>query len=245
MQESRKRNTCSEVSVTNEKKNKTLRLSDDVKPLSLELSSEEKINRKAESDATEKEESDDSDESDEEEETKNTDTTNQQIDCNKHVLFPIVFTDGYVQHEMQDPFTYGLAKKRNWWITAPVNWGKTKWVTITLGGTRCFVVSHDDDNRWKYYQHEKIIIFDDVIPTRRGDLAMLERSYFISQRIGNIRRHFHHNVNFIVLSTMTIEQAYCNMPGEWDFIKARFTEIVCTRPYCGNPWLPQKQSERS
>jgi hypothetical protein len=157
----------------------------------------------------------------------------QKCKIARDIAFPIVFVDGKSAYSMNNPMMDCAQKQRSWWITGPVNWGKTRWLRDVLYGTKCFLVLHNDESRWDNYEHEQIIVFDDVVPTRRGDLAMLEQCIFTSQRTpGNTKRNLGDNVSFIVLSKLTIEEAYANLKNEWDFIKARFIEIICQGSEC-------------
>lgn len=147
--------------------------------------------------------------------------------------FPITFHGGGHNQEYQlvDPDKGG--KNRSWWIMAPSGWGKSEWIQDTLGDKLVFFAGADKETRWEGYEKEKIVIFDDIIPTWADMSQMLQKCRFVGQpvpgktRYNRVFRQKGCNLSFIVLSNKTIEQAYDVCPDLWPQIKQRFTEIIC------------------
>lgn len=53
-------------------------------------------------------------------------------------------------------------KKRNWWIRAPPDFGKTREFNALFKGKRAYWIRGNLAERWEDYDHEEVIIYDDA-----------------------------------------------------------------------------------
>lgn len=132
-------------------------------------------------------------------------------------------------------------KKRSWWIVAPPNAGKTRWINKTFKGTRIYC-----PRMGKYpfegYKDQDIIIYDDRSGVTFEEFADVLNTWDITHPVfGEVRFttqnwKLGHTRSIIVLSNKTIEESLPDT--DWNRMKKRFIQII-------NPTLldPDEMSE--
>lgn len=145
----------------------------------------------------------------------------------KPVSYPIRLECADKSYEMLAPDP--SVKKRSWWIVAPPNAGKTRWINKTFANTSIYV-----PRMGKYpfegYGNQDIIIYDDRKGVSFEEFSdVLNTWMFLHPVFGEVRFvtqnwRMGHSRNVIVLSNKTIEES---MPEEdWVRMKKRFIQIV-------------------
>lgn len=120
-------------------------------------------------------------------------------------------------------------KKRNWWIVAPPNAGKTRWLNKTFAG-QCIYSPRTGKYPFEGYLDQDIIVYDDRDGVSFAEFASVLNTWDIVQPVaGEVRYNVQnwklgHTRSIIVLSNKTIEQS---MPeDDWQRMKKRFMQIV-------------------
>nr|WAE42227.1 MAG: replication associated protein [Cressdnaviricota sp.] len=159
----------------------------------------------------------------------------------KAVQFPIKLVTAEATYEMIKPDPAN--KKRNWWIVAPPNTGKTRWIQNTFAGTKVWTPRL---GKYPYegYDGEEIIIYDD-----RGKVSFEEYSNVLNTY--KVRTPVYGEVRFrtqdwpvnttrsiIVLSNLKIEDSFQDadsalMDLNIKRMKKRFIQII--NPVLINP----------
>lgn len=144
------------------------------------------------------------------------------------IKYPIVLqcTDGF-KYEMQAP--NASIKKRHWWIVAPPNTGKTRWVNYTFANQRIYFPRL---GKYPYegYRNQDIIIYDDRSGVTFDEFSDACNVWNIPKPIyGEVRFttqdwKIGHARNIIVLSNLTIEEYF--QQHDWSRMKKRFIQIV-------------------
>lgn len=135
-------------------------------------------------------------------------------------------TDGKI-YEMHRPNP--ATKKRNWWIVAPPNAGKTRWVNKTFARQKVYC-----PRMGKYpfegYRDQDIIIYDDRKEVTFEEFSDVANTWDIRKPVfGEVRFRtqdwkLSHSRNIIVLSNKTIEEAM--KEEDHQRMKKRFIQIV-------------------
>lgn len=120
-------------------------------------------------------------------------------------------------------------KKRNWWIVAPPNAGKTRWINKTFKNTNIYC-----PRMGKYpfegYRDQDIIIYDDRTNVSFEEFSDVLNTWdFLHPIYGEIRFvtqdwKLGHTRNVIVLSNKTIEESLPE--SDHNRMKKRFIQIV-------------------
>jgi len=120
-------------------------------------------------------------------------------------------------------------KKRSWWIVAPPNAGKTRWLNKTFARQKIYC-PRTGPYPFEGYLDQDIIIYDDREGVSFSEFASVLNTWEIIQPVaGQVRYNVQnwkigHTRSVIVLSNKTIEQS---MPEEdWQRMKKRFIQIV-------------------
>lgn len=120
-------------------------------------------------------------------------------------------------------------KKRNWWIVAPPNAGKTRWLNRTFAGQRIWA-PRTGPYPFEGYGDEDIVVYDDRTGVSFAEFASVLNTWDIIMPVaGQVRYNVQnwklgHTRSVIVLSNKTIEQS---MPEEdHQRMKKRFIQIV-------------------
>ncbi len=87
--------------------------------------------------------------------------SDRRFELRPDVQFPIRLPGGHVQHEPE-----ARDKQISWWLKGPPNSGKTYWSQRYFGSSKVYDVPTEERYRYEAYRGEKVIIFDDVVPTR-------------------------------------------------------------------------------
>jgi len=145
----------------------------------------------------------------------------------KPISFPIKLECEGKSYEMLNPDP--RVKKRNWWIVAPPNAGKTRWLNKTFAGQRVYC-PRTGPYPFEGYLDQDIVVYDDREGVSFAEFASVLNTWEIIQPVaGQVRYKIQnwklgHTRSIIVLSNKTIE---CSMPEEdWQRMKKRFIQIV-------------------
>jgi len=145
----------------------------------------------------------------------------------KPVVYPILLECEGKTYEMNVPDP--KCKKRSWWIVAPPNAGKTRWINKQFARMAIYCPRM---GKYPYegYCDQDIIIYDDRKGVQFEELSdVLNTWEFLHPVYGEVRFttqnwRMGHTRNVIVLSNKTIEQSF---PEEdWLRVKKRFIQIV-------------------
>lgn len=143
------------------------------------------------------------------------------------ITWPIILACEGREYQMDPPDA--KRKKRSWWIVAPPNAGKTRWINKTFANARIYV-----PRMGKYpfegYGDQDIIIYDD----RKGvgfeefsdvlNTWCFQHPVFGEVRFTTQNWKMNHTRSVIVLSNKTIEQSMAE--EDWQRMKKRFIQIV-------------------
>jgi len=133
-----------------------------------------------------------------------------------------------------DGITYQLCapdpacKRRSWWIVAPPNAGKTRWINRVFAGRRIWC-PRTGKYPFEGYDDQDIIIYDDREGVSFAELASVLNTWDIIQPIAGEIRYvtknwkIGHTRSVIVLSNHTIEES---MPDDIQRMRKRFIQIV-------------------
>jgi len=133
-----------------------------------------------------------------------------------------------------DGITYQLSrpdptrKRRSWWIIAPPNAGKTRWVNRFFAGRRIWF-PRTGKYPFEGYDDQDIIIYDDRESVTFAELADVLNTWDIIKPIAGEVRYvtknwkLGHTRSVIVLSNKTIEEAF---PDDILRMRKRFIQIV-------------------
>lgn len=120
-------------------------------------------------------------------------------------------------------------KKRSWWIVAPPNAGKTRWLNKTFAGQRIYS-PRSGPYPFEGYLNQDIIVYDDRDKVSFSEFASVLNTWDIVQpvagevRFTTLNWKLGHTRSIIVLSNHTIEDI---MPVEDHArMKKRFIQIV-------------------
>lgn len=160
----------------------------------------------------------------------------------KHVEWPIILNTEEKEYKMEKPVLNekgDYTKKRNWWIVAKPNAGKTRWLNKTFAGTKIWIPSNDG-YPFEGYNDAEIIIYDD-----REDVTFAEFSDILN--VWNIVKPVFGKTRYkkqyytmgavrsiIVMSNKKIEDVFEGV--HLNAMKARFMQII-------NPKLMDKEDE--
>jgi len=102
-------------------------------------------------------------------------------------------------------------KKRNWWVVAKADWGKTYWMNEKLGDFKVYAVPKDKTYRYETYDDQDLIIYDDRNAEFSEYADVLNTWKVRSQVCGKVRyttKYWkrNHTRNIIVLNNHTIEE---------------------------------------
>jgi len=145
----------------------------------------------------------------------------------KPVQFPVELRTTERTYVMEAP-NPGV-KKRNWWIVAPPNAGKTRWLNRTFAG-RSIYSPRPGPYPFEGYRDQDIVVYDDREGVKFEEFADVLNTWDIVHPVAGQVRYttqdwkLGHTRNIIVLSNKTIEEV---MPAE-DVLrmKKRFMQIV-------------------
>lgn len=143
------------------------------------------------------------------------------------IEYPIKLLCEGKEYEMVKPCP--TIKKRNWWIVAKPNAGKTKWVNKTFAGKQIYC-PRMGAYPFEGYANQDIIIYDDRTNVSFEEFSDVLNTWDIVKPIyGQIRYVTHnwkvgHTRNVIVLSNKTIEDSM--KEEDWVRMKKRFIQIV-------------------
>nr|WAE42211.1 MAG: replication associated protein [Cressdnaviricota sp.] len=157
----------------------------------------------------------------------------------KPIEWPITLSCEGKEYRMEAPEP--KLKKRNWWIVAPPNAGKTRWINKTFARTAIYC-PRTGKYPYEGYSDQQLIIYDDRTKIAFEEFSdVLNTWEFVHPVFGEVRFRTQdwklgQTRNVIVLSNKTIEES---LPEEdWVRMKKRFIQIV-------NPVLipPQEMSD--
>lgn len=145
----------------------------------------------------------------------------------KPVTYPIRLVTAERVHEMLAPDPG--CKKRSWWIVAPPNAGKTRWLNATFAGQSIYS-PRPGPYPFEGYSDQDIIVYDDREGVTFAEFASVLNTWAIVTPIAGQIRYItqnwkiNHTRSVIVLSNKTIEQS---MEAEDHLrMKKRFIQIV-------------------
>nr|WAE42220.1 MAG: replication associated protein [Cressdnaviricota sp.] len=145
----------------------------------------------------------------------------------KPVMWPVELICEGKSYDMRAPDPAN--KKRNWWIVAPPNAGKTRWINKTFAGTAIYC-PRTGKYPYEGYADQQLIIYDDRTKVPFEEFSdVLNTWEFIHPVYGEVRFRtqdwkISQTRNVIVLSNKTIEES---MPEEdWERMKKRFIQII-------------------
>ncbi|ANC51560.1 replication associated protein [Chamois faeces associated circular DNA virus 1] len=128
----------------------------------------------------------------------------------KEVVFPVLLkTTTGREYRMNAPDA--SVKQRHWWIVAPPNSGKTRWLQDTFDGQRVYVPSKGE-YPFERYDGQSIVVYDDRDSITFEEFSNVTGVYKIEThvygkaRFVNVFWPEHQARNVIVLSNKTIEQ---------------------------------------
>lgn len=138
--------------------------------------------------------------------------------------FPVQLRNISIEHP--DP----KVKQRHIWIKGKPDIGKTYMIETTFENKKVFQRS---DNLYPYedYQDEKIIIYDDILPSWK-ELAAATGTYYTRHRMPGGCRYKakywteYQSRTLIILNNLAIEQVYGNNREIYEAVKARFKEYI-------------------
>jgi len=154
------------------------------------------------------------------------------------VQYPVLLRCADRDHELLAPDP--RVKRRNWWIVAPPNAGKTRWLNKTFAGQRIYS-PRTGLYPFEGYLDQDIIVYDDRGDVPFSEFASVLNTWDIIQPVAGQVRYtaqnwkLGHTRSIIVLSNHTIEES---MPVEDHArMRKRFLQII-------NPVLipPEEQS---
>lgn len=145
----------------------------------------------------------------------------------KPVTYPVrlVTTERVYEMFAPDP----SHKKRNWWIVAPPNAGKTRWLNRTFAGAAIYS-PRSGPYPFEGYSDQDIIIYDDREGVTFAEFASVLNTWAIITPIAGQIRYItknwklNHTRSVIVLSNKTIEESM--EPEDHQRMKKRFIQIV-------------------
>jgi len=145
----------------------------------------------------------------------------------KPVEWPVTLHTAERDYEMAQPSA--ATKKRHWWIVAPPNAGKTRWINKTFAGRSVFC-PRIGKYPFEDYANQDIVVYDDRDGVTFEEFADVANCWEIEKPVyGEIRYKTQywepgHVRNIIVLSNKTIEQSM--KQEDWSRMKKRFVQIV-------------------
>lgn len=155
----------------------------------------------------------------------------------KEVQYPIKLITESKTYEMLKPDPN--IKRRNWWIVAQPNAGKTYWMNKTFKGQKIYC-----PRMGKYpfegYKNQDIIIYDDRTGVTFEEFADVANTWDVPKPVyGEVRFvtqdwKLGHTRSIIVLSNHTIEETM--KEEDWVRMKKRFIQII-------NPTLKNESSD--
>lgn len=137
----------------------------------------------------------------------------------KPVKWPIKLPDG------KDYTPVG--KRRNVWMIAPPDWGKTTWVMNTFDGSKVYMRPNDNKYPFERYKGEEVIIYDDVYPSQEEFLNVCNLHFNDMHVYGNTRYKsvmWPNKIDLTVIVLSNICPNYNNMAA----FDARFIVIDLT-----------------
>lgn len=145
----------------------------------------------------------------------------------KPVDFPVSLVCDGITYQLFAPDP--AIKRRSWWIVAPPNAGKTRWLNRTFGGKRIY-----SPRTGKYpfegYDDQDIVVYDDRESVSFAEFSSVLNTWDIVEPIaGEIRYNtknwkLGHTRSVIVLSNHTIEESM--KPEDVQRMRKRFIQIV-------------------
>jgi len=145
----------------------------------------------------------------------------------RSVDYPIKLATTERTYEMYAPDP--KIKKRSWWIVAPPNAGKTRWLNRTFAGQRIYS-PRTGPYPFEGYLDQDIIVYDDREGVSFAEFASVLNTWDIVQPVaGQVRYNvlnwkLGHTRSVIVLSNKTIEDSM--KEEDWLRMKKRFVQIV-------------------
>jgi len=146
----------------------------------------------------------------------------------KEPSFPIELQcEGGITHQMDRPDP--KLKRRNWWIVAPPNAGKTRWLNRMFAGTKVYC-PREGKYPFEGYRDQDIVVYDDRAGVRFEEFASVLNTWNIIMPIAGEIRYvtqnwkMGHTRSVIVLSNKTIEESM--EEGDWVRMKKRFIQII-------------------
>lgn len=145
----------------------------------------------------------------------------------KEVVYPIRLVTAERTYEMLKPDA--AIKKRSWWVVAPPNAGKTRWLNATFAGQRIYS-PRTGPYPFEGYGDQDIIVYDDREGVTFAEFASVLNRWDIVQPIAGQIRYvtkswkLGHVRSVIVLSNKTIESSM--EPEDHIRMKKRFIQIV-------------------
>lgn len=141
--------------------------------------------------------------------------------------YPIKLECAERTHEMHAPDP--AIKRRSWWIVAPPNAGKTRWLNRVFNGVQIYC-PRTGNYPFEGYMDQDIIVYDDRTGVSFEEFSSVLNTWNIPQPIaGQIRYTTQnwkrgHTRNVIVLSNKTIEES---MPeDDVQRMRKRFIQII-------------------
>lgn len=145
----------------------------------------------------------------------------------KPVAFPVRLECEGITYELAAPDP--RCKRRSWWIVAPPNAGKTRWLNRTFAG--CAIYSpRTGKYPFEGYADQDIIVYDDRSGVLFEEFASVLNTWDIVQPIAGEVRYvtqnwkLGHTRTVIVLSNKTIEESM--EAGDVQRMRKRFIQIV-------------------
>lgn len=145
----------------------------------------------------------------------------------KPVAFPVALRTERETLELLRPDP--RQKKRSWWIVAPPNAGKTRWLNRTFAGQRIYA-PRTGPYPFEGYDDEDVIVYDDRQGVAFEEFASVLNTWDILMPVaGQVRyvtQHWKigHTRSIIVLSNKTIEESM--KEEDHQRMKKRFIQIV-------------------
>jgi len=145
----------------------------------------------------------------------------------KPVSYPIRLVTAERVYEMLAPDP--ACKKRSWWIVAPPNAGKTRWLNRVFAGQSIYS-PRSGPYPFEGYADQDIIIYDDREGVTFPEFASVLNTWAIITPIAGQVRYItknwklNHTRSCIVLSNKTIEESM--EPDDHQRMKKRFIQIV-------------------